>query len=51
VLLASLALAREPGFGEYRAVQESLRSVPPRMRMEWLYQHGRMEDRRLRTED
>jgi hypothetical protein len=34
-----------------RALMDSARSVPPKMRMEWLYQHGRMEDRRLRTED
>jgi hypothetical protein len=34
-----------------RAMMDSARSVPPKMRMEWLYQHGRMEDRRLRTED
>jgi len=32
ISLASSALAREPGFGEYRAVQESLAQVHPRMR-------------------
>jgi len=30
--LASTMLAREPGFGEYRAVQESLRFLPPNIR-------------------
>jgi hypothetical protein len=34
------ALGREPGFAEYRAVQESLSSVPPKWRGEWLRARG-----------
>ena len=34
-----------------RAMMDSLRAVPPKFRMEWMYQHGRMEDRRLRSEE
>jgi hypothetical protein len=48
--LAVFAVAGRSWLGE-RALMDSARSVPPKMRMEWLYQHGRMEDRRLRTED
>ncbi|HTW90808.1 MAG TPA: hypothetical protein VMH22_03790 [bacterium] len=32
LVVASLAQARVPGFGEYRPVQESLGRVHPRMR-------------------
>jgi hypothetical protein len=32
ILLVSAAVAREPGFGEYRAMQESLRYLPPNLR-------------------
>jgi len=38
--LAAAAFGREPTFEEYRAVRDSLRSVPPKMRMEWLHQRG-----------
>ena len=34
------ALGREPGFAEYRAVQESLSRVPARHRGEWLDRRG-----------
>jgi hypothetical protein len=55
VLLLGLGLAVVAVAGrslmDERALMDSARSVPPKMRMEWLYQHGRMEDRRLRTED
>ena len=34
------ALGREPGFAEYRAVQESLSRVHPRMRASWLRGRG-----------
>jgi hypothetical protein len=40
ILLASSVLAREPGFGEYRAVRESLSCVHPRFRQYWLKSHG-----------
>ena len=43
VLMAAscaLALGREPGFAEYRAVQESLSRVHPRMRASWLRERG-----------
>ena len=43
VLLAAAcasALGREPGFAEYRAVQESLHSVHPRFRTYWLKSRG-----------
>ena len=36
----SAAVAREPGFAEFRAVQESLSRVHPRMRANWLKEHG-----------
>jgi hypothetical protein len=48
--LTVVAVAGRSWMGE-RALMDSARSVPPKMRMEWLYQRGRMEDRRLRTED
>ena len=34
------ALGREPGFAEYRAMQESLSRVHPRMRAGWLCERG-----------
>ena len=40
LVLASTVLAREPGFGEYRAVRESLQSVHPRFAPRWLKDHG-----------
>jgi len=40
LVLASSVLAREPGLGEYRAVQESLCRVHPRMRTSWLRARG-----------
>ncbi len=40
LVLASSVLAREPGFGEYRAVQESLSGVHPRFREYWLKSRG-----------
>jgi hypothetical protein len=40
LVLASSVLAREPGFSEYRAVQESLSRVHPRMRASWLRERG-----------
>ena len=45
VLLSGLVLAvplvaREVGFGEYRAVQESLAKMPARFRAEWLLKRG-----------
>ncbi len=40
LVLASSLLAREPGFGEYRVVQESLSRVHPRMRASWLKERG-----------
>ncbi|GEM_PF-443808 len=43
VLLAcvlSAAIARESGFGEFRAVQESLSRVPPKLRLEWMHERG-----------
>ncbi|HTW90301.1 MAG TPA: T9SS type A sorting domain-containing protein [bacterium] len=52
LVLASLVFARQPVLGQYRAVQESLRTVPPKMRMEWLHEHAegrRTEDGRPRT--
>ena len=39
-LLASSVQARVPGVGEYRAVQESLSRVHPRMRASWLKERG-----------
>jgi hypothetical protein len=38
--LATSVLARVPGFEEYRAVQESLSRVHPRMRASWLRERG-----------
>ena len=38
--LASIVLAREPGFGEFRAVQESLSHMPAKFHAEWLQKHG-----------
>ena len=40
VALAAFAFGREPGLAEYRAVQESLSRVHPRMRASWLREHG-----------
>ncbi len=40
LVLASPMLARVPGFGEYHAVQESLRHLPPNMRFYELDQRG-----------
>ncbi|MCX6842928.1 MAG: hypothetical protein NTX53_11675 [candidate division WOR-3 bacterium] len=37
---AGSLLARSPDFGEFRAVQESLSSVPPKFRAEWLLKRG-----------
>ncbi len=37
---AAAAFAREPGFQEYRVVQESLSGVHPRFREYWLKSHG-----------
>ncbi|MEO0079771.1 MAG: hypothetical protein ABIK44_03740 [candidate division WOR-3 bacterium] len=39
-LLAALELAREPDFREFRAVQESLAHLPPKLRGWWLHRHG-----------
>ena len=36
LLAAATLFARTPGFEEYRAVQESLARVHPRMRASWL---------------
>ena len=38
--LASSAFAREPGFGDYRAMQESLRYLPPNIRSYYLEKAG-----------
>jgi hypothetical protein len=38
--LASTVLAREPGLGEFRAVQESLSHMPAKFHAEWLQKHG-----------
>jgi len=38
--LAAAAAAREPDFGEFQAVQESLSRVPPKLRAEWLRKRG-----------
>ena len=40
MVLASPMPARVPEFGEYRAVQESLSRVHPRMRARWLRARG-----------
>ena len=40
LVLASVMLAREPGFGEYRAERESLARMPARFRGEWLQKRG-----------
>jgi len=40
LVLASSVLAREPAFGEFRAVRESLARVHPRMRARWLKERG-----------
>jgi hypothetical protein len=42
LLLAAAAagFAREPGFGEFRAVQESLSRMPAKFRAEWLLKRG-----------
>ncbi len=40
VALAGSVLARAPGFGEYRAVQESLGRMPAKFHAGWLQRHG-----------
>ena len=40
LVLASTVLAREPGFGEFRVVQESLRYLPPNIRSYYLDKAG-----------
>jgi hypothetical protein len=40
LVLASLVLARAPGFREYQAVRELLQSVHPRFVPRWLSDHG-----------
>lgn len=43
VLLASVAISRQPSFEEFRTIQDSLIQVPPRFREDWLRDRG-LED-------
>ncbi len=38
--LAAVGAAREPGFGEFRAIHDSLLMQPPRLRSRWLNERG-----------